>query len=182
MTGVAPSASRPSAPATPSPPRMPPVSASDSPAPTSPRVHFGKLSPVLIVDAVEPCLAFWTERLGFHQANAVPGADGRLVFASAERDAVEVMYQSRASVLAAESEATRPERARDLAGHAALLFLEVDNLEEVERALAGVPVVKARHETFYGTAELYVREPGGTTVGFSMRLPIPPTPAKGAEP
>jgi uncharacterized glyoxalase superfamily protein PhnB len=159
---------------------MPPLLAADSPAPTGPRVHFGKLSPVLIVDAVEPCLAFWTERLGFRRANAVPGEDGRLVFASAERDAVEVMYQTRASVLAAEPEATRAERTRDLAGHAALLFLEVDDLDAVERALAGVPVVKARHETFYGTAELYVREPGGTTVGFSMRLPGPPAPAAAA--
>jgi catechol 2,3-dioxygenase-like lactoylglutathione lyase family enzyme len=155
---------------------MPPLVAADSPAPTGPHARFGKLSPVLIVDDVELCLAFWTERLGFRQANAVPGEDGGLVFASAERDAVEVMYQSRASVLAAEPEATRTERARDLAGHAAALFLEVDDLDAVERALAGVPVVKARHETFYGTAELYVREPGGTTVGFSMRLPGPPAP------
>ncbi len=151
-----------------------------SPAPTNSRARFGKLTPVLIVDAVEPCLAFWTERLGFRQANAVPGEDGRLVFASAERDAVEVMYQTRASVLAVEPDATRVERARDLAGHAALLFLEVDDLDAVERALAGVPVVKERHETFYGTAELYVREPGGTTVGFSMRLPGPPAPAASA--
>lgn len=161
---------------------MPPLATTDSPTPTGRRAHFGKLSPVLIVDAVEPCLAFWTERLGFRQANAVPGEDGRLVFASAERDAVEVMYQSRASVLAAEPEATRPERARDLAGHAAALFLEVNDLDAVERALAGVPVVKARHETFYGTAELYVREPGGTTVGFSMRLPDAPTPAAAPTP
>jgi uncharacterized glyoxalase superfamily protein PhnB len=153
---------------------MPSRVAADAPAPTGPHAHFGKLSPVLIVDEVEPCLAFWTERLGFLQSNAVPGEDGRLVFASAERDAVEVMYQSRASVLAAEPEATRTERARDLAGHAIALFLEVDDLDAIERAMAGVPIVKARHETFYGTAELYVREPGGTTVGFSMRLPAPP--------
>ena len=146
------------------------LSAVSSPDPTGSRTRFSKLTPVLIVDAVEPCLAFWTERLGFRQTNAVPGEDGRLVFASAELDAVEVMYQTRASVLAVEPEATRAERARDLAGRAAVLFLEVDDLDAVERALAGVQVVKARHETFYGTAELYVREPGGAIVGFSMRL------------
>jgi uncharacterized glyoxalase superfamily protein PhnB len=151
---------------------MPPLSAADSPAPSSPRGRFGKLTPVLIVDEVEACLAFWTERLGFRQGNAVPGEDGRLLFASAERDDVEVMYQTRASVLAAEPEGTRDARARELEGRAAMLFLEVDDLDGVERALAGVPVVKARHETFYGTAELYVREPGGTIVGFSMRLPV----------
>jgi uncharacterized glyoxalase superfamily protein PhnB len=153
---------------------MSPLDAAHSPVP---EIHFGKLTPVLIVDAVEPCLAFWTERLGFRQGNAVPGADGRLVFASAERDAVEVMYQSRASVLAVEPEATRDERARELEGHSVALFLEVDDIDAVERAMVGVPVVKARHETFYGTAELYVREPGGATVGFSMRLPSPPEPS-----
>lgn len=155
---------------------MPPLETAASPAPTSPRVHFGKLTPVIVVDDVAPCLAFWTERLGFRQVHALPGEDGRLVFASAERDAVEVMYQSRAAVLAAEPEPTRAERTRDLAGHAIALFLEVDDLDAVERALIGVPVVKARHDTFYGTAELYVREPGGTTVGFSMRLPSPSAP------
>jgi uncharacterized glyoxalase superfamily protein PhnB len=154
---------------------MSPLVTADSPVPSAPRVHFGKLSPVLVVDVVEPCLAFWTERLGFRQANAVPGDDGRLVFASAERDAVEVMYQTSASVLAAEPEASRAERARELDGHSIALFLEVDDLDAVERALDGVPVVKARHDTFYGTSELYVREPGGNTVGFSMRLPAAPT-------
>ena len=28
--------------------------------------------------------------------------------------------------------------------------------------------VKPRHETFYGSTEIYVREPGGNTVGFSQ--------------
>jgi uncharacterized glyoxalase superfamily protein PhnB len=145
-------------------------------------MHFSKLTPVLIVDTVEPCLAFWTERLGFQQANAVPGNDGRLVFASAERDAVEVMFQTRESVLAAEPESTRAERTRELAGRSTLLFIEVENLDAIERALAGVSVVKARHDTFYGTSELYVREPGGNTVGFSMRLPSTPAQDTAATP
>ena len=163
---------------------MTPLPAPDSSAPSAPRAHFRKLSPVLIVDAVEPCLAFWTNGLGFRQANAVPGEDGRLVFGSVECDAVEIMYQTRASVLAAEPETTRPERAREIAGYAAALFIEVDDLDAVEGALIGAPVVKARHETFYGTAELYVREPGGTTVGFSMRLPTaaPRSDAEGGTP
>jgi len=29
-------------------------------------------------------------------------------------------------------------------------------------------VVKARHQTFYGSTELYVREPGGNVVGFAQ--------------
>ena len=39
-------------------------------------------TPVLIVDAVEPCVKFWTDRLGFEMTNKVPGDDGK-VFARA---------------------------------------------------------------------------------------------------
>ncbi len=43
----------------------------------------------------------------------------------------------------------------------------VGDLDATEAALAGAPVVKARHTTFYGSEEIYVREPGGNTVGFA---------------
>jgi uncharacterized glyoxalase superfamily protein PhnB len=122
-----------------------------------------QLTPVLIVDRVEPCIAFWVERFGFKAENEVPGPDGKLIFASAAKNGVEVMYQTRASVLA-----ESPESAKELDGHSVALFLIVEDLDAVERAVAGAPVVKPRHKTFYGTMELYVREPGGNTVGFSQ--------------
>ena len=34
--------------------------------------------------------------------------------------------------------------------------------------MAGAPVLKPRHDTFYGSTELYVREPGGNAVGFAQ--------------
>lgn len=38
-------------------------------------IPFRKLSPVLIiVDAIEPCLPFWMERLGFAKVVEVPEA------------------------------------------------------------------------------------------------------------
>lgn len=123
---------------------------------------FNQLTPVMVVDAVEPCLAFWTERLGFELQNQVPGPDGKLVFASAKSGGVEVMYQTRASVIA-----DNPSLAPELNGHAITLFITVDDFDAVERALAGAPVVKARHQTFYGSTEIYVREPGGSVVGFA---------------
>jgi uncharacterized glyoxalase superfamily protein PhnB len=121
------------------------------------------LTPVLVVDEVEPCLRFWTEKLGFIAENQVPGDNGKLVFASAKAGDVEVMYQTRASVLA-----ERPEAAGEFVGHSTVLFITVDDLGRVETALSGVPVVKPRHDTFYGTTELYVREPGGNVVGFAQ--------------
>lgn len=122
-----------------------------------------RLTPVLIVDSVEPCTAFWIDRFGFELSNQVPGPNGKLVFASVSRDNVEIMYQSRASVL---EDGTVS--AAELAGHSVALFLHVASIDDVERALAGAPVVKARHETFYGSTEIYVREPGGNTVGFAQ--------------
>ena len=121
-----------------------------------------QLTPVIITDAVEPGIAFWVERLGFKVANQVPGPDGKLIFASVEKDGVELMYQTRASVIE-----DQPASASSLDGHSIALFITVSDLDEIERAVAGAPVVKARHETFYGSTEIYVREPAGNTVGFA---------------
>ena len=123
------------------------------------------LAPVLIVDAVEPCLDFWATNLGFAKENEVPGPDGKLIFASVKKYGVEIMYQTRASVVA-----DSPDQAKDLDGHSVALFLtvaSVTDLDAAEQALAGAPVVKARHKTFYGSTEFYVREPGGNVVGFA---------------
>ncbi len=73
-----------------------------------------------------------------------------------------VMVETKASVLA-----EQPDAAGELAGHSITLFITVDDLDEVEKALVGAPVVKPRHNTFYGSEEIYVREPGGNTVGFA---------------
>jgi uncharacterized glyoxalase superfamily protein PhnB len=136
---------------------MPP-SAADNP-------RMQKLAPVLIVDAVEPCVAFWTEKLRFVVQNEVPGPDGKLIFASVVKDGVEIMYQTKASVVA-----DNPQQGRELEGKSVGLFITVPSmadLDAAERAVAGATVVKARHKTFYGSTEFYVREPGGNVVGFA---------------
>jgi uncharacterized glyoxalase superfamily protein PhnB len=125
------------------------------------------LSPVLIVDAVEPCLAFWTDKLGFTAENHVPGPDGRLVFASVRKDSVEIMYQTKASVVAED-----PSAASELGGCSTALFIMVPAVSDVDvlqRLTEGAPVTKPRHDTFYGTTEFYIREPGGNVVGFAAQ-------------
>ena len=122
-----------------------------------------QLTPVLIVEAVEPCLKFWTDRLGFEITNKVPDADGKLIFASVQKGAVEIMYQTRASVMSEQAAS-----ATELMGHSVALFITVDDLDKVEKSLFGAPIVKARHQTFYGSTEMYVREPGGNTVVFAQ--------------
>ena len=124
---------------------------------------LNRLTPILVVDAVEPCIGFWSERFGLVPESEVPGDEGKLVFAIVKKGDVEIMYQTRASVVA-----ERPDAAAELSGHSTALFITTEDLDAVERALDGVPVVKARHKTFYGSEEIYVREPGGNTVGFAQ--------------
>ena len=121
-----------------------------------------RLTPVLLVDAVEPCVRFWVDRLGLTLDNQVPDPDGTLVFASVKSGNVEIMYQTKASVLS-----ERPDSEAELRGHSTALFITVKDLDAIETAMAGAPVVKARHKTFYGSTEFYVKEPGGNTVGFA---------------
>jgi catechol 2,3-dioxygenase-like lactoylglutathione lyase family enzyme len=121
-----------------------------------------KLTPVLVVDAIEPCLAFWTERLGFSVAAQV--AEGEhLGFVILAKDGVELMYQTQASVAA-----DIPALAGARSGGA--LFLEVSDVAAIERALAGVELVVPRRRTFYGMDEVGAREPGGTVVVFAERV------------
>jgi uncharacterized glyoxalase superfamily protein PhnB len=123
------------------------------------------LTPVLIVDEVEPCAEFWTSRVGFEQTSQVPGDDGKLVFTILQKDGVELMYQTKASVVA-----ESPGQKGELTGHSVALFFtvpSVGDLDALEAALDGAPIVKKRHQTFYGSTEFYVREPGGNVVGFA---------------
>ena len=123
------------------------------------------MAPVVIVEAVEPSLKFWTDQLGFAKDHEVPGPDGKLVFASVKKDGVEIMYQTRASVVA-----DIPAMAAEMNGRTVSLFLTVPtiaDLDEIARRTKGAPMVKARHDTFYGTTEFYIREPGGNVVGFA---------------
>ncbi|HLL46724.1 MAG TPA: hypothetical protein VK399_08435, partial [Longimicrobiaceae bacterium] len=103
-----------------------------------------KLTPVLYVEEIEPALPFWMERLGFAKTAEVPHGD-RLGFVILQKDGVEVMYQTRDSVLE-----DLPEVAGTPMG-GSMLFVEVDDLDAVERALAGIEPVTPRRKTFYGS-------------------------------
>jgi len=121
-----------------------------------------KLTPILYVDAIEPCLPFWVDRLGFVRATEVPH-EGKLGFVILARGGLEVMYQTWASAAADVAGATKRTK-----GRSAALYIEVDNLDDVERALRGADLVHPRRKTFYGATEIFVREPGGHVVGFAQ--------------
>ena len=116
------------------------------------------LTPILFVEAIEPCLGFW-ETLGFEATVKVPDGDA-LGFVILNNGPVEVMYQTRASV------------AKDVPAMAdfpssSILYIHVTNIDEVIAALGDSPVLVPKRETFYGATEYGVREPGGNAVSFS---------------
>jgi len=121
---------------------------------------MNKLTPNLIVESVEDSLRFWVDRLGFEKTVEVPDGD-RLGFVILRRGAVEVMLQSRRS-LQGDVAAIAP------GAHRAVLYVEVDDLAPVHKALEGWPRVVPERTTPYGAREIIVTEPGGHVVFFAV--------------
>ena len=131
---------------------------------------MNKVTPIMVVDEIEPCLPFWTDKLGFEVTATVPHED-KIGFAMLQKGGVELMYQSRASVDADLGASGAPERlGQELAGSTTSLFIEVDRLDDVIAALGDTPVLVPRRQTFYGMDEIFVRPPCGTVVGFAARV------------
>jgi catechol 2,3-dioxygenase-like lactoylglutathione lyase family enzyme len=127
---------------------------------SAPEAKMKKVTPILIVDHVDSCAAFWTGALGFKRTTEVPH-EGETGFVILQKDGVELMYQSRASVAA-----DLPALAEG--AHRSVLYIETDDLAAVERAVPPASIVVPRRTTFYGMAEIAVREPGGNLVVFAQ--------------
>ena len=122
--------------------------------------NVNKVTPLLLVEAIEPCIGFW-ERVGFQKTVEVPHGE-QLGFVILQSGSVEIMYQTRASVAADVGPLA------DAPMRGSYLFIEVADLDAVERALADVDRVVPRRKTFYGADELIVKEPAGNTVTFAQ--------------
>ena len=118
-----------------------------------------KCTPILHVEAVEPCLPFWTERLGYAVTAQVPDGE-KIGFAILAKDGTEIMYQSTRS-LQNDTSVVPPLKGT-------MLFIEVDDVDAVEKALQGAEIAVPRRKTFYGADEIFAREPGGNLVGFAQ--------------
>ena len=118
-----------------------------------------KITTNVTVPAIEPVLPFW-QALGLSVTTSVPHGDV-LGFAILAGEGVEVMYQTRDSVLA---------DAPDLAdeGTKVMFFCEVDDVVAAAEAVSGYEVVVPMRETFYGSREIFVRAPCGSLVGLAQ--------------
>jgi uncharacterized glyoxalase superfamily protein PhnB len=120
-----------------------------------------KLTPVLFVEKIESVLPFWTQHLGFIKTVEVPGGD-KLAFVILQQGTAEVMYQSFASV-----DQDVPAIAADIRKGPTFLYLEVDDLEAVKAAIAGMDVYMPERATFYGSGEIGVKDPAGHFITFA---------------
>src|SRR3954466_8122865 len=132
-------------------------------------MEIRKITPVIAVDEIEPCLSFWTDRLGFEKTAEVPEGD-RLGFVILAKDGVEIMYQTPGSLASDIPSLAQPE-GKPTTG----FFIEVSDIDATERALQGLDQLMPRRTTFYGMEEVGVREPGGHAVIFAQPKEAPAT-------
>ncbi len=121
-----------------------------------------KITPLLFAEEIEPCLNFWTERLGFEKTIDVPDGD-KLAFAILQKAGVELMYQTHASA-EKDVSAVSPEVRKG----PSFLYVEVENLDEIVVAVRGTEVVMPVRTTFYGAKEIGVKDPAGHIVTFAQ--------------
>lgn len=120
-----------------------------------------RITPVLFADAIEPCLLFWMDRLGFNKTLEVPDGD-RLGFAILQKNGVELMYQSFAS-----GEKDVPGLAEAMRAGSTFLYVEVDRLDDVMTAMRAANLVLPLRTTSYGAKEIGIKDPAGHVIVFA---------------
>ncbi len=132
-------------------------------------MNVKKITPVLLVNEIEPILPFWIDRLGFTKTIEVPDGN-KLAFVAFQKGSVEVMYQTYTSV---EKDAP-PAMAAAARKGPTYLYLEVDNLDATLVAMKDVQKVMPERTAFYGMREFAVQDPAGHFITFAQ--PAPPKP------
>lgn len=124
-----------------------------------------RMSSVMLVDHIEPCLSFWVDRLGFEVRIRIQGAH-QLDFVTLGKGDVEILYRTRESL-----GQEQPGLIDGVEPHQpwVVMYLEVDDLDALLPSLEGLEMKVPETTSPFGTREVFVREPSGRIVGFSAR-------------
>jgi uncharacterized glyoxalase superfamily protein PhnB len=122
-----------------------------------------KITPILFAQEIEPCVQFWAERLGFNKTAEVPEGE-KLGFVILEKDGLELMYQSYASV-----EKDNAATAQAVRKGPTFLYIDVDDLNTALVATQGAEVVMPVRSTFYGSREFGIKDPVGHFIIFAQQ-------------
>lgn len=131
-------------------------------------MNVKRITPVLLVGEIEPEIPFWVGRLGFTKTVEVPDGN-KLGFVAFQKGAVEVMYQTYASV---EKDAPAAMAAQARKGPT-YLYIEVDSLDDVLAALKDVKKVMPERTAFYGMREFAIQDPQGHFITFAQQVSQP---------
>ena len=119
-------------------------------------MKINKVTPIQVVERIEPALPFYEGVLGYQRVVEVPHEE-HLGFVLLVRDGDALMLQSRPS-----AQADVPALARQ----GSALYIDVASLDEARGAVSGREVIVER-TTFYGAREIWFREPSGVLVALA---------------
>lgn len=126
-------------------------------------VKVKKITPILFAQEIEPCIRFWSERLGFQKSVEVPEGD-KIGFVMLEKNGLELMYQSFSSV--DKDNAATGDAARK---GPSFLYVEVADLEAALAATKGAEIVMPVRTTFYHAREFGIKDPAGHYIIFAQQ-------------
>lgn len=121
-----------------------------------------KITPILVVERIEPCLPLWLDRLGFAKTVEVPDGD-HLGFVILQKDGAEVMLQTADAV--DKDLKTAPEIGRG----SSTVFVEVEDFADLRQRIQGETVAVPERVTFYGMREIAIKDAAGHLLVFAAK-------------
>ena len=122
-----------------------------------------KITPILFAEELEPCIQFWTEKVGFQKTVEVPEGN-KIAFVILEKNGLELMYQSFAS--AEKDNATTGAAARK---GPSFLYVEVADIDAALAAVKGAEIVMPMRTTFYHAREFGIKDPAEHYLIFAQQ-------------
>jgi uncharacterized glyoxalase superfamily protein PhnB len=122
-----------------------------------------KITPILFAQELEPCIKFWTERMGFQKTVEVPEGN-KIGFVILEKSGLELMYQNFASV-----EKDDPVTAAAARKGPTFLYIEVEDLDAALAATKESEMVMQVRTTFYNAKEFGIKDPAGHYITFAQQ-------------
>lgn len=126
-----------------------------------------KITPILFAEELEPCIQFWTEKVGFQKTVEVPEGN-KIAFVILEKNGLELMYQSFAS--AEKDNAATGAAARK---GPSFLYIEVADIDAALMAVKGAEIVMPMRTTFYHAREFGIKDPVGHYLIFAQQGAAP---------
>jgi uncharacterized glyoxalase superfamily protein PhnB len=122
-----------------------------------------KVTTLLFAEELGPSIKFWTGQLGFQKTIEVPEGD-KTGFVLLEKNGVELMYQSFASV-----EKDNAATAAAARKGPTFLYVEVEDLDATLAATRGAEIVMPVRTTFYHAKEFGIKDPAGHYIIFAQQ-------------